>query len=121
MQRHLSLLGLLHLIIGCFGLLAALIVFVALVGGGMLSGEAGAFFVTTTVGTLIAAFLTVISLPSVIAGLGLMARKPWARVLTLIVSFFHLFNIPFGTALAVYSFWVLLKDETIALLESRAY
>ncbi len=121
MQRHVSLLGLLHLILGCFGLLVALVVFVALVGGGILSGEAGAFFVTTTLGTIIGLFLTVISLPSVIAGLGLMARKSWARPLTLVVSVFHLFNIPFGTALAVYSFWVLLKDETVALLESRAY
>jgi hypothetical protein len=118
MNRHLSLLGLLHLVIGCFGMVAALIVFVALVGGGIFSGEAGAFLVTTTLGTVLGVFLAALSLPSLIAAFGLMGRKEWARPLTLVVSVFHLFNIPFGTALAIYSFWVLTRPEAVEMLRS---
>jgi hypothetical protein len=44
----------------------------------------------------------------VVAGIGLLAREPWARVLTLIVAFVSLIDIPFGTAIGAYSIWVLL-------------
>jgi len=46
-----------------------------------------------------------------IAGWGLLQREPWGRMLTLILSFLALFNIPFGTALGIYSLWVLLPAE----------
>lgn len=48
-----------------------------------------------------------------IAGWGLMHREPWARTLTLILAFFELFfNIPIGTAVGVYTLWVLLPGES---------
>jgi hypothetical protein len=46
-----------------------------------------------------------------IAGWGLLQREPWGRMLTLILSFLALFNVPFGTALGIYSLWVLLPDD----------
>jgi len=46
------------------------------------------------------------------AGWGLLQREPWARMLTIILSFLALFNIPFGTALGIYSLWVLLPAES---------
>jgi hypothetical protein len=46
-------------------------------------------------------------------GFGLMQRESWARILTLILAFIALFtNIPFGTALGVYTMWVLLPRES---------
>ena len=50
--------------------------------------------------------------PSLIAGVGLLYFKPWARVLTIILSVIHLFSVPFGTALGIYGLWVLLQRET---------
>jgi hypothetical protein len=47
-----------------------------------------------------------------IAGWGLMKREPWARVLTLVLGFISLINIPFGTALGVYTLWVLLPGQS---------
>ncbi len=42
-----------------------------------------------------------------------MHRDPWARVLTLVLAFFVLFiNIPLGTAVGVYTMWVLLPGES---------
>jgi len=55
----------------------------------------------------IAIFLLAKGAAGVAAGWGLMQREEWARTLTLIVSFIALLNIPFGTALGIYSLWAL--------------
>ena len=47
-----------------------------------------------------------------IAGWGLMKREPWARVVALVLGFISLINIPFGTALGVYTLWVLLPGQS---------
>jgi hypothetical protein len=61
---------------------------------------------------LVIAF-TFISIPVgiVIAGIGLLRHREWARVLTLIMSAFMLIGFPFGTAIGIYAFWVLLSNE----------
>jgi len=46
------------------------------------------------------------------AGWGLLQRESWARMLTLVLSFFALFHVPFGTALGIYSLWVLLPGPS---------
>jgi hypothetical protein len=60
-----------------------------------------------------------------IAGWGLLQREKWARILVLVLAFFSLFtNIPLGTALGVYTMWVLLpsqsEQEYDTLAETRA-
>lgn len=59
------------------------------------------------------------------AGWGLMHRESWARTLTLVLGFLVLFiNIPIGTAVGVYSLWVLLPADSAqeygALVNARA-
>jgi hypothetical protein len=59
------------------------------------------------------------------AGWGLMHREPWARTLVLVLAFLVLFiNIPVGTAVGVYTMWVLLPGESgheyDALVAARA-
>jgi hypothetical protein len=44
-----------------------------------------------------------------IGGIGLLTRAPWARTLTLVAGFIELLNVPIGTALGVYTIWVLLS------------
>jgi hypothetical protein len=48
-----------------------------------------------------------LAIAGLIAGLGLMAFKPWARVLTIVLGCINLIHIPFGTALGIYTLWVL--------------
>ncbi|MGA7359578.1 MAG: zinc ribbon domain-containing protein [Candidatus Sulfotelmatobacter sp.] len=43
-----------------------------------------------------------------LAGWGLLQRASWARMLTIVLAFIALFHIPFGTALGIYTLWVLL-------------
>jgi hypothetical protein len=100
-------------------LLAASLVFLTLAGGGLLSGDLAAFAVTSTIGTVIALFIGAVSVPGLIAGIGLLQRKPWSRIVTLVVSVLNLIIIPFGTLLGAYAIWVLMQDETVRLLSGE--
>ena len=75
-----------------------------------------ASMVLSYVGTGVGTLLLVISIPGIIASLGLMYRKSWSRILGLIVCGIKLFNLPFGTALGIYGIWVLMQDESISIL-----
>jgi len=119
MEKHVTLVSALHIGFGVLGLFIALIVFTAVVGGGVISGDPEAITITTIVGTSIASFIIMTSLPSIIGGIGLLKYKPWARVLILIVGCLDLFEIPVGTAIGIYSIWVLLNDETAQLFGKK--
>ncbi len=46
-----------------------------------------------------------------ITAYGVLKVRPWGRVLALIMAFLMLLDLPFGTALGVYTLWVLLPAE----------
>jgi hypothetical protein len=47
-----------------------------------------------------------------IAGWGLLQREDWARTVALVVGFVALLNVPIGTALGIYTLWVLLPQQS---------
>lgn len=51
---------------------------------------------------------------------GLFERQPWARVLGLVIGFLALLRIPFGTALGIYTIWVLLPENSAREYERLA-
>jgi len=57
----------------------------------------------TGIGTLISGF----AIAGLIAGWGLMSRSPWARMLAIVLACISLIHFPFGTALGIYTLWVL--------------
>jgi hypothetical protein len=57
-------------------------------------------------------------IPQISWGVGLLKKKPWGRTLILIVSVLGLVFFPFGTALGIYSIYVLTHQETIKLFEA---
>jgi hypothetical protein len=120
MKEHVTVVGALHIGFGILGLLLAIIIFVAVVGGGLLSGDQQAIAITAIVGTVIAGFFAILALPGIIGGVGLLRYKPWARFLVLILSVINLFNVPIGTAVGVYSIWVLIQPETIELFDAQS-
>ena len=71
--------------------------------------------ITSTIGSLVGGFFIILSIPEVIGGIGLLKRKSWARILVLVLAATDLIFIPIGTAIGVYSIWVLLQDETVQL------
>lgn len=122
MQQHVRILAWLNIIYGSFGILIGLIVFAVL---GSVSGLISQIDpsvdaqtvgpILAIVGTVVIIILVAVSAPSVIAGIGLLSYKPWARILTIVLSALHLLSIPFGTALGIYGLWVLLSPPTEAL------
>lgn len=71
--------------------------------------------------SLIAFFVTAKGLAGMAAGWGLLQRAPWARGITLVLAFLSLLNLPFGTALGIYSIWVLLSRDADRQYRSLSY
>ena len=117
-QRHGQLLGILWLALSAFNAIGGLVL---LILGGTLfphlrqmkdvPSDVPVNFLSTlftVLGILILAKAAI----GFLAGWGLLHRDAWGRVLVLVLAFISLFNIPFGTAVGVYSLWVLLPAES---------
>ncbi|MCE5311153.1 MAG: hypothetical protein LLG20_26235 [Acidobacteriales bacterium] len=124
MLTHVKTLGILNIVLSALGILAAVLV-LAIFGGvagivGMACQDEGkliAMPILGIIGCLIFVLVMLVSIPGLIAGVGLLKLRPWARILGVVISALNILNFPFGTALGVYGLWVLLSNETIALFE----
>jgi hypothetical protein len=72
----------------------------------------------------IAAFSLITSVAcTVLTGYALHTRQPWGRILAIVFSIFALFHFPLGTALGIYTLWVLAPrtsgDEYAAIAYSQ--
>ena len=117
-SEHIRLLGILWLAISAFNAVAAVILYVL---ANTLFRHLGDIGGPEAASAWLRPFLSVVAL--VIAakaaigfatGWGLLQREPWARMLTIVLAFLALFNVPFGTALGIYTLWVLLPAESDA-------
>lgn len=112
METHIKVVGLINIVFGVFGLLAAGIVFIAVAGGGLLSGDSEAIMITSIVATAVSSVIAIFSIPEIIVGWGILKMKSWGRVLGIVVAILDLLGFPFGTAFGIYALWVLMNEET---------
>lgn len=112
MDTHTKVLGWLYIVLGVLGMLGAGFIILILVGSGLLSGDRTAISVLVIVAAITGGFLALVSLPGIIAGVGLLAYRSWARILALVLGILNLPGFPVGTILGVYTLYVLLDDET---------
>lgn len=117
MEKHINVVAALHIGMAFLGIILGITVMVVFSLIGNLVDDQKANLILHLIGKIGAIFLFLLSIPGLIAGIGLFRRKEWARILTLIVSVLNLLNFPFGTAAGVYSFWVLVQEETVALFK----
>jgi hypothetical protein len=127
MATHVKLLGIFHIVFGALGMVVAIGL---LVFFGGLAGVLGAAShaddsgipagVLGIIGVIVCIVVMLLSLPGLIAGIGLVKFRPWARILAIVISALDLLSVPFGTALGVYGLWVLLSTETEALFRQSA-
>ena len=112
-QAHIRLLGILWLALSAFDLVGGAI---AVILSKTLFVELTARGVPPFVGPLVHAvgiFSIAKGVGGFIAGWGLLNRQPWARMLAIVLGVVSLFfHIPFGTALGVYTLWVLLPADS---------
>ena len=129
MKKHTELLGILYIAFNAFHILIAVIVFIILTGIGFFASDMEyhhtefqdfpAITLLTSIAIFVLALITILSIPGIIGGYAILKRYSWSRILLLILGCFNLFNIPFGTALGVYTLWVLLQDETVEYLSAK--
>ena len=106
----------LSMLVGVIGALVGVIFFAFLEGASMLNDYIPFRGVVVYIWMLL---MTVLAVPYIIAGAGLMLLKPWARPFGMILSTFGLLNIPLGTALGLYGLWVLMSEEADAVFSPR--
>ena len=56
-------------------------------------------------------FALLFTVPALAGGFGMLMRKRWARKLVLVSAVVAALDFPFGTAIAVYTFWFLLGSS----------
>ncbi len=104
---HIRLLGILWIAISVFRLLPGVAVFIVIP---FIQDMVPGFVVPLmqAAGVLILAAGGV----GIAAGWGLLERHPWARTLTIVLAAIGLLDMPIGTALGIYTFWVLLPAQS---------
>ncbi len=119
MDTHVSAIGILYIIYFVFSLLVAVLIFTILSGTGVLSGNKESMAILTTIGTVIAAYILVLASPALIAGIGVLRHKNWGRILAIIVGALNLPSFPFGTALGIYTLWVMTQPQVTARFKGQ--
>ncbi len=51
------------------------------------------------------------ALPSIIGGIGVLQKKNWGMIITLIAGCISIFSFPFGTAIGGYTIYVFIEDN----------
>jgi hypothetical protein len=127
MQSHVKAVAILHIVFGVLGIIGGLIAMLVLGGiagiAAMADKSGDALIAVPILGaiaTFVFALAFLLSIPGIIAGVGLLQFRPWARTLMIVLSAIHIFNFPVGTALGVYGLWALLAPETTALFNRQA-
>lgn len=110
---HVRLLGILWLAVSAFRLIPGLIL-ISLFHHrmGFFPPEVPMFVhgLMRTIGGL----LIVGAILGIVAGWGLLERQSWARILAILLGCIGLMDMPFGTALGIYTLWVLLPASSEA-------
>jgi hypothetical protein len=106
LQSHLRTLGILWIVGSALRMIPSL--------GMLLFGRMGFLFMPMPARAFmlpliggIGAFMTVACVAGIAAGWGLIDRRPWARSLAIVLGCLALIDFPFGTALGIYTLWVL--------------
>jgi len=112
-DQHIHLLGILWLAMSAFNAIGGLVLlivgntlFAHMIEMGVPSQVPRGFLTAllTTIGIIVLAKAAL----GFLAGWGLMQCESWGRILAIVLAFISLFNIPFGTAIGVYTLWILL-------------
>jgi hypothetical protein len=120
---HLHLLWVLQLVWGALGILLGASTLSLAIGAaaiGWTDGDELAAGITAVAFVVCAILLLAAGGANAWAGAALRRRRPTGRMAALALAVPNLFILPFGTALGVYAFWVLLHHETRMEFDRRA-
>ena len=128
MQLHVKIIGCLTIALHCITLLTGLVIYLLFIGvGGAAAisaphdGGIAGLAVLGGIGTLIMGIFLALSLPGIFIGWGLITGKEWARIGAIVLGVISLLHVPFGTALAVYTFVIMFDPQTISMFQRRTW
>jgi hypothetical protein len=123
-ETHVKVLAWLNIVFGalgtCLGL--GLMALLSVIGVASAASDADGWMALPILGftgVALGAFMLMLSLPGIVAGIGLLKYRPWARILTIVLSALNLINFPFGTILGIYGLYVMLSEEGARLFAAR--
>jgi hypothetical protein len=117
MQRHVNLLGLLYLLGGGLSLLVAASLVILGLGAFVMTWTAPgentrmAAALTGTAFSVVAVLIALWGAANALAGRALRRGAPKARLACLALAVLNMFLLPFGTALSVYTMWILMQQD----------
>jgi len=121
MVKHIDILAILFFVWGGFQLFIGVVLALIYVGFGAVMGIAGGvggeeeLLITGVLmgglGAVVGIFVMLFSLPSFAAGIGIRRRRPWGRIVGIVVGALALTSVPLGTALGVYALVVLIDKD----------
>ena len=117
MEKHVTLVAVINIGFGILGIIVSTFILIGTILGSIYADDYEVRRILPIVGTAVFLFIFLTSIPEIIGGFGLLKRKPWARILILIVACLDLLWIPIGTIIGIYELWVLLQDETVQLFK----
>ena len=125
MKAHLNVVGVIDVVAGVFFTIVGVLVSAAVVLFSPWISEPTFWHqeegvAALAIWLLASGLLVVIGIPSLIAGIGLLKQKGWARTLGMIVAVLALASFPVGTVAGIYTLWVLTHKETEQLLSAAA-
>ena len=110
-ELHISVLGWLYILGHAIFLVIGGLGAIFLPGIGLSLQDPELVRILSVVGGVGAVFFTLLAIPGIITGIGLLKRKTWARVLALVLAVLGLVNFPIGTVVGIYALWLLLQPQ----------
>jgi hypothetical protein len=115
LHLHVSIVGWLNILANSLFLLLGICGFVFFAGLGVFaaadSGDAVAMPILGLIGIVGLLFFSVLALPGLLAGYGLLKRKKWGQILGIVDGILSLLAFPVGTAIGGYTLFVLFQDS----------
>ncbi|HKW18205.1 MAG TPA: zinc ribbon domain-containing protein [Terriglobales bacterium] len=112
LQRHLRILGILWIVVGVLWILPSLVLMGMSHASHIVIGDEmfTRHFMPPLMFSLGSVFL-IIAAGGILVGWGLMNHERWARLTAIVIGVLAIFHPPFGTALGIYTLWVLLPAD----------
>jgi len=112
LDKHVKILGWVYIAMSALYFLLGISISAFMVLGGLLSGDSEAAGILVIIAIFFGGLFTIIGIPGILAGVGLLKRKKWGRILAIIVGLLGITNVPIGTAVGAYTAYVLLMQDT---------
>ena len=121
MQKHVTAVGILRIVGGVLGILAAMLILTVMIGVGVfvqcVDDDPMVLPILAAIGIPLALVIGLLSVAGIIVGIGVLKRRSWARYLSMVLAILDLFDFPIGTAMGAYTLWALTQAEVAALFE----